>query len=88
MLFEKNNTKGNLSIHYTFYDDEFQMETPLIKNTVRYDALNSIGEDKDYFFFKLSPSKVLVIQKNNCSPELISFLQGKAVNINSRGKTK
>lgn len=88
MVFEKNRTSDKLDIHYRFYDDGFQMESPLIKNSVSYDALNRIYEDKDYFFLKLSSSKILVVQKTNCSPELISFLKEKAALINSGGKRK
>lgn len=86
MVFEKNKTQGNMHIHYTFFNDEFQMETALIKNMIRYDALRGITEDRNYFFLKLSSSKILVVQKQNCSPELISFLQEKAAVIKSKGK--
>ncbi|WP_026670519.1 YcxB family protein [Butyrivibrio sp. AE3006] len=86
MVFEKNKTQGNIHIHYTFFNDEFQMETALIKNMIRYDALRGITEDRNYFFLKLSSSKILVVQKQNCSPELISFLQEKAAAIKPKGK--
>ena len=86
MQFDKNKTTGNLNIHFTFYEDEFQMQTPLVKNMISFDALHSIDESKDFFFLKLAPSKMVTVQKQNCSPELISFLQQKAVDINSRSK--
>ncbi|WP_026496949.1 YcxB family protein [Butyrivibrio sp. WCD3002] len=86
MVFKKNKTQGNMHIHYTFFNEEFQMETALIKNMIRYDALRGITEDRNYFFLKLSSSKILVVQKQNCSPELISFLQEKAAVIKSKGK--
>ena len=86
MQFNKNKTTGNLNIHFIFHDDEFEMQTSLIKNAIRYDALHSIDENKDFFFIKLSSSKMVVVQKYNCSPELISFLQEKAVAIKSREK--
>lgn len=88
MVFNKNKAAGNLHIHYTFYEDEFQMDSALVKNTIRFDALRGIDEDRNYFFLKLAPSKVLVVEKQNCSTELISFLKKKAASINSRGKKK
>ena len=88
MVFKKNKAAGIQNIHYSFYEDEFQMDSSLVKNTIRFDALRGIDEDRNFFFLKLAPSKVLVVQKQNCSPELISFLKEKAASINSRGKKK
>ena len=88
MQFEKNKTTGNLNIHFTFCEDEFQMETPLVKNAIRYDALHRIDENRDFFFLKLSPTKMIVVQKHNCPSELIAFLQDKAVTVNSMGMSK
>ena len=81
MVFNKYKAAGIQNIHYTFYDDEFQMDSSLVKNTVRYDALRGIDENRDYFFLKVSSSKVLVVQKQNCSPELIAFLREKEAGI-------
>ena len=83
MVFEKNKTADRVNTHYVFYNDGFQMSTPSVTNSIRYDALNRIYENKDYFFLKIS-SRVLMVQKCNCSPELISFLQEKAANFRGR----
>lgn len=61
---------------YNFFENEFTETTSHNHSKCAYSELNQIIETKTNFYLMLSDVQGFLITKNNCSPELIEFLQG------------
>ncbi len=82
--YESNKAFKDTKIHMTFWEEELELKTAKTESRIRYDALYSVLEDDKYILLCPSSKQYFVVKKANCSEELITFLHGKAAEINSR----
>lgn len=67
--------QNNVVATMHFYGDSLEEETPSGKVSVKYAELSKIIETKTNFYLMLAKNQGIIIVKQNCSPELIDFLQ-------------
>ena len=60
---------------YSFYPDRIETRNVLGFTTISYDQLYRVIETKQNFYLMISQNQGMIIVKQNCSPELLSFLQ-------------
>ena len=82
--YNTNRALHNSTIRYAFYENDFEQSTAVTSSRVRYEALYSAIEDDVNILLFMSSRQYLIIQKKNCSEELLSFLHMKMNEINSR----
>ena len=83
-----NKALGNLNVHYTFNEEDFEWTSPKVSARSNYSAIYRIVEDKNFFFLKPSARQMMIVPKENCSSELIAFLENQKTEINcNKNKT-
>lgn len=65
----------DVSFHFDFHEDYVEGLSPQGKSLVKYAQLYKIHETKSHFYLMSSRIAGSIIKKQNCSPELITFLQ-------------
>ena len=73
--FFSNKMAQNVSFHFDFHEDYVEGTSPQGKSLVKYEQLYKIHETKSHFYLMSSRIAGSIIRKQNCSPELITFLQ-------------
>ena len=76
------------TIHYSFYEDEIELTSPAASSKMKYEKLYSALEDDKNILLLLSARQYLIIRKEKCSDELLSFLHVKMDEINARKAKK
>ena len=69
---------------FLFYEDHFEKNSEYSILKLTYDKLYSIIETKTHFYLLINGSQACIIIKNNCSPELITFLQDLKRKVNKK----
>lgn len=72
----------DLAVHFTFYDDYFEVESKTGKSHIEYENLYKLYEKEDNFYPMTGSNTVYIIEKSKCSKELILFLRNKALAVN------
>lgn len=73
-VFEKNKETQNLVMELDFYQDHYEQTSQLGNTSVRYSQLYKILENKTNYYLMISPYLGSIVLKDNCSPDLIEFL--------------
>lgn len=76
-----NKALKDITVHFSFYDDHFEVESKRGKSYIEYKDLYKFYEKKDNFYPMTGSNVVFIIQKSKCSDELISFLHNKALAV-------
>lgn len=76
------------TIHYTFYDENFEISTPSTLSKMNYEAIYSTIEDDKYILLLPSSKQYFAIDKRKCSEELINFLHQKMEEIKARNSKR
>ncbi len=87
-MYKTNVALHDSTIHYIFYDEYFELSTPLTQSKVKYEAIYSTIEGDNYILLLPSAKKFFIVDKRNCSEELINFLHIKMEEINTRNSKK
>ena len=72
----------DLAVHFTFYDDYFEVESKTGKSHIEYKNLYKLYEAKDNFYPMTGSNTIYIIEKSKCSKDLILFLRNKALTVN------
>ena len=70
--------------YYGFFEDYMEQTTRKGMNRIYYDQLYEIIETETHFYPMIRKNTGYLIRKENCRPELIAFLQGKARELKNR----
>lgn len=82
--YEANKISHNVVSKYLFYEDHFEKNSEYSILNLTYDKLYSIVETKTHFYLLINASQACIIIKDNCSPELITFLQDIKRKVNKK----
>ena len=93
LFFVKKMYKTNIGLHdstmhYLFYNEYFERSTSLTLLKVKYEAIYSTIEDDNFILLMPSANQYYVVDKRNCSEELINFLHIKMEEIKARNSKK
>ena len=64
----------NSKIVFRFFEEHFEKKSPIGTSTIYYDKLYKVIETKTNFYLMISPNQGDIIQKENCTEQLIEFL--------------
>ena len=84
--FKTNIALHDATVHYSFYEDAIEMTSPVTTSRIKYDAIYTTMEDDRCILLLPSAKQYFIIDKKNCSEELISFLHVKMDEIKVRKK--
>ena len=73
-----------LETSFTFHFSDFRQKNKLSDRTIRYSDLSEIIETDTNFYLMLGKNQGSLLNKNDCSEELINFLHQKAEEIKHR----
>lgn len=79
--FIKLQRKMNIDEHYTneFYDNYLIRKSKSITRNIEYNQIIKLVETDTHFYLQIS-SGIIILQKNKCSDNLISFIKEKCIN--------
>ena len=69
-----NRSLQNSIVKYEFFEDSFSYITPSGTNTIKYENLYKILDTKTDIYLLISNRQGMVISKENCGNEFISFI--------------
>ena len=72
--FEKLKETGGTQFTVLFFDDHFETQSKNGQGTYAYKDLKSMKETETDFYLEVETGHCVIIQKKNCSAELINFL--------------
>ena len=84
-IWKSNKDAENLVTTFTFHLSDFRQKNKLNDLTIRYDNLSQIIETDTNFYLMVNKNQGSLLNKKDCSSELIDFLQQRAKEIN-KGK--
>ena len=70
-----NTAMQDIVLTYSFYPDHVETNNTLGFTTIPYDKLYRVVETPTNFYLLIARNQGMVIVKENCSAELIAFLQ-------------
>ncbi len=73
--YKKIEDAGGTQFRVRFYDDHFETQNDTSHGTHEYSKLYKIVEAPDDFYLEIEQGHSVIIQKKNCSDELIAFLR-------------
>lgn len=74
-LYKSNHAlQGQIST-FRFYRGHFEQDNALGHTSIPYDKLVEIVETKTNFYLMIDKNQGMILVKDNCSPELIAFVQ-------------
>ena len=79
----------NYEYEVEFYDNYFIVKNDTVTVKIEYSKVDkSIETDTNFYFYVLPKNSCTIIQKNNCSLNLIKFVREKISNIETLGNVK
>ena len=72
----------NMTSRYSFFEDHFEVDNKLGHSSIFYNNIFKILETGTNMYIMISGNQSMIIINNNCSPELLAFLQTIHVKIN------
>ena len=73
--FDKLSEAGGTHFHVRFYEDRFEAQNDTSHGVHEYAKLYKVVETDDAFYLEVEMGHSVIIQKKNCSDELIAFLK-------------
>lgn len=73
--FEKIKEAGGAHFRVRFYDDHFETQNDTSHGVHEYSKLYKVVETEEDFYMEIERGHSVIIQKKNCSDELIAFLR-------------
>ena len=73
--FEKIREAGGAYFRVRFYDDHFETQNDTSHGVHEYSKLYAVVETEEDFYLEIERGHSVIIQKKNCSDELIAFLR-------------
>lgn len=73
--FDKLSEAGGTHFHVRFYEDRFETQNDTSHGVHEYQKLYKVVETDDAFYMEIEKGHSVIIQKKNCSDELIAFLK-------------
>ena len=86
--FKTNKLIQNTIINFTFHEDCVEIEDKQGKSCLAYTKILKIHESKNNFYLLVSPGNYYIVDKRNCSDELIAFIRNTASAIKSGDFTR
>ena len=83
-IWNSNKDADGLETSFTFHFSDFRQKNKLSDRTIRYSNLSEIIETDTNFYLMLGKNQGSLLNKNDCSEELINFLHQKAEEIKHR----
>ena len=74
-LYKSNHALQGQISSFRFYQDHFEQDNALGHTSIPYDKLMGIVETKTNFYLLIAKNQGIILIKENCCPELISFVQ-------------
>ena len=74
----------NLQTTFTFRPNSFRQKNKLNDRTLEYKELDRIVETETNFYIMVDYNKGSIINKKDCSPELIKFIQERAAELDPK----
>lgn len=82
-IWKSNKDADGLETTFTFNASNFRQKNKLNDVTTSYDKLTQIAETETNFYLMVDENRGSLINKKDCSPELIDFLRQRAAKIKS-----
>lgn len=69
---------------YKFFEDKMTVNTPNGEANVKYGDIFKVIEDDEFMMIMVSGNRGYLLKKENCSPDLVLFVQNLAEGANNR----
>ena len=83
-IWKSNPEAHNLATTFTFRINSFRQKNNISDRTTKYDELRQIIETNTNFYLMVKSNQGSLVNKKDCSPELINFLQNRAKELKSK----
>ena len=67
---------GGNRFRISFYEDHLETENASNHGSYKYAELCAVIDTEDDVYLEVKPGSCVIVQKKNCSPELLEFLRG------------
>ena len=86
IMYKRNKHLNGFETTTYFFDDRFETDTPIAHIKLNYSDLNCVIETKTNFYLYITQRQLLIVSKDNCSAENITFIQKVAESVNKNKK--